>query len=340
MTTNTPPTAACLISLEPLRPKQTHAGYNDSAYHELFGTLAVRAELPFTRQQFFTEGRQFVKGMSISGVQQKLSLTIDKGSLTYTAQGGQFILKPSPEIFPNAAENEHAAMTLARSMGFDTALCGLVRFNGSSELAYITRRYDRSSTGPKHQESLLSAAGLHSDKKYDISYEQAAREVASVANGRKALVLEFIRRVMFCYYIGNSDAHAMNFSFMRPTEAGSTDADIQLSPIYDVLFTHAFPAEGNLSALALDLLDDGNGGEFFTPQFERLGFYSLTDFIELGRRVGIPAKPIIKFAEQIITGLPLHTALVERSHIPDGMKKTVCALLADRAKALSPRLAV
>lgn len=162
---------------------------------------------------------------------------------------------------------------------------------------------------------------------------------AQVANGRKALVLEFIRRVMFCYYIGNSDAHAMNFSFMRPTEAGSTDADIQLSPIYDVLFTHAFPAEGNLSALALDLLDDSKGGEFFTPQFERLGFYSLADFIELGRRVGIPAKPIIKFAGQIIKGLPLHTALVERSHMPEEMKQAVCALLADRAKALSPRLA-
>ncbi len=112
--------------------------------------------LPFSRAEFFRSSKYNIQGLSISGVQQKLSLRKnEKNELVATAKGCEYILKPSPEAYPNAAENEHAAMQVSRHTGIDTAQCGLVTFKGG-ELAYITKRFDRQSDGSKlHQEDLL-----------------------------------------------------------------------------------------------------------------------------------------------------------------------------------------
>ncbi|WP_421842241.1 hypothetical protein [Marinobacter algicola] len=57
-------------------------------------------------------------GFSISGVQMKAQLKIEKGELTLVDHGGQFIMKPSPEEYPNGAENEHATLILMGKVSF------------------------------------------------------------------------------------------------------------------------------------------------------------------------------------------------------------------------------
>ena len=120
-----------------------HPGYRDADFRSLFGSLKVSPQLPYSRSEFQQNSVKYIKGMSISGVQQKLSLKIDQDyRLIPVSEGGQYILKPSPEEFPNAAENEHAAMITSNLLKTETAACGLVSFS-DGELAYITKRFDR-----------------------------------------------------------------------------------------------------------------------------------------------------------------------------------------------------
>jgi serine/threonine-protein kinase HipA len=175
----------CKISLIKLTGKQSKAGYQNSALKGLFGTTKVNPALPFSRSEFFQSGKRYAQGMSISGVQQKLSLKVnEKHELVVTAQGGEYLLKPSPEAYPYAAENEHAAMQVSRLMGIDTAQCALVSFAGG-ELAYLTKRFDRQGDGSKlHQEDLMQCFNLPSEDKYSKTYEEAGKLILEVTNGK------------------------------------------------------------------------------------------------------------------------------------------------------------
>ena len=68
-----------------------------------------------------------------------------------------------------------------------------------------------------------------------------------------------------------------NFSLYR-----SEQGDYVLTPAYDLLNTSVhFPNEP--TATGLDFFTDGH----FTPAYETLGFYSSSDFIELGQSFGV-----------------------------------------------------
>jgi serine/threonine-protein kinase HipA len=146
--------------------------FSKKAAIELFGVIQPIVHLSFSRSEFFTEGSKHVQGMSISGVQQKLSLKISNNDFEIVSTGGEFILKPSPESFPYASENEHCAMALSAEVGINTALCALLCF-ADGENVYITKRYDRSKEGKLHQEDLAQAFDIPSSEKYTKSYEEA-----------------------------------------------------------------------------------------------------------------------------------------------------------------------
>ena len=133
----------CKISLKPVPVSAYRAEYRDNEYRRLFESLKVSPELSYSRREFKQNSVKYTKGMSISGVQQKLSVIVDANfELMPIIKNGEYILKPTPEEFPYASENEHAAMVISRQLGLDTAMCGLVSFS-DGELAYITRRFDR-----------------------------------------------------------------------------------------------------------------------------------------------------------------------------------------------------
>ncbi|MDF1693667.1 MAG: HipA domain-containing protein [Zhongshania sp.] len=331
-------TTYCKISLNSLTAKEVEVGYKLTALRNLFGSTSVSPHLPFSRSEFFQSSRQHSQGMSISGVQQKLSLKEnDHRKLTPTATGGEYILKPSPESFPNAAENEHIAMRLSTLLGIETAFCGLVDF-ADGELAFITRRFDRLDHGRKlHQEDLLQCFDIPSDNKYDKTYEEAGKLVLEVTGGKKAVVLDFLRRVIFSYLIGNDDLHLKNFSVQRQHGNTSRYYD-KLTPNYDCLFCDAFNtngAEKGSGQLALGLLlDPEDGDEQFSEAQQHYGSYTGIDFIELGKRLGIPEKPIIKFIDQLHNKQADMLNLIHRSYMPEAMKERATALLENRLRAL------
>lgn len=335
----TPPQGRCLISLKPLTGSESIPGYNATATKRLFGKGPIRLPLPFDRREFFQASRQASRGMSISGVQQKLSVSKDtSGRLAPVSTGGRFILKPSPEEYPFAAENEHTAMRMSALLGINTAECGLIAFKDSEELAYLTRRFDRLPEGGKlHQEDLLQCADKPSDFKYDFTYERAGRIVLEATDGKLAAVMDLVRRVILAYLMGNNDLHMKNLSLQR-LPGNTTRYYDRLAPNYDVLFCQAFSDPPGATFLALGLLEDpSDGDEQFSPRFERLGFYSRDDFVELAHRLGLRTPPVDRFIDTLLQKLPQLLTLIEYSFMPAEMKERAKSLMTDRAGALRHR---
>lgn len=334
-------TEYCKISLKKLTGKQSNTGYNNTSFKLLFGGTKNNPCLPFSRSEFFQNSREHALGMSISGVQQKLSLKEnEKHELVATAKGGEYILKPSPEAYPNAAENEHTAMEVSRLMNIDTALCGLVTFEGG-ELAYITKRFDRLDDGGKlHQEDLMQCFNLPSGFKYDKTYEEAGKLIFEVTNGKQAAVLDFVRRVILAYTMGNDDLHLKNFSVLR-LPSNNTHFYDKLTPNYDCLFCDAFRSDttdneaAGMGLLALGLLHDPEDDEEeFTDTYNHYGYYTGVDFIELGKRLGLPEKPIRTFIGKLKTNQKKIIDLINHGYMPENMKKKAISMAESRICAL------
>lgn len=341
---------SCRITLDAMgeatSPPSIHCNYREDAYLALFPNLRVKPVLPFSRRDFFIQSPALSAHMSISGVQQKLSLKINKLDMfEITPTDGEYILKPSPEAFPHAAENEHCAMVTSRALGINTALCGLISFS-DGELVYITRRFDRLFRGSDntvhgflgqmekiHQEDLLQGFGMQSKEKYSASYETAGHLVREMTDGNMEAVFDFFRRVVHAFIIGNDDMHLKNISLQRFPKNCTRFYD-RLTPHYDTLFTSAFASASRMELLALDLLESEREG-IFSPEYEMYGFYTGHDFKRLGKRLGIDDVQTSGFLHHVMSSEEMLIALIRRSYMPMEMKKKACAMVSERIKALS-----
>jgi len=319
----------CKISLKNVPMSAKYPDYQNAAFKSLFSSLKVKPTLALSRAAFKQESVKYSAGSSISGVQQKLSMAVnDQHELVPVSEGGHYILKPSPEEFPNVSENEHTAMLTSALLDIPTAQCGLVSF-ADNELVYITRRFDRVANGRKlHQEDLVQGFAMQSDDKYSRSYEEAGELVSKMTNGKQAVVLDYLHRIMHAYLIGNDDMHLKNTSLQRARENTSPFYD-RLTPNYDSLFTGIFENHGAGSFLALDLLSDG-----FSEQYEHYGFYTGHDFLNLAERLQIRDKPIRSFARKIENKMPALLTAIANSYMPDEAKATASDMLLDRLPAL------
>src|SRR5690554_1791764 len=135
-------------------PGTLKAGYSDyssTALKRVFDGRKVSAILPYDSpasndltDALFTANR---KRISISGVQEKFSVLLEKNKLRLIQEGeqGQYILKPIPGAGKNADQmpaNEHLTMQIARQVfGIETAENALIFFENGAP-AYITKRFD------------------------------------------------------------------------------------------------------------------------------------------------------------------------------------------------------
>ncbi len=332
----------CSIELTELPASNANTGYRPAVYKKLFGSAGVKRVLPFTRSEFFQTGRKKAQGMSISGVQEKLSLMVVDKQLMPTVIEGEFILKPSPEAYPFAAENEHAAMSLSRVLGIPTALCGLVTFKDGQN-AYITRRFDRDGGSKIHQEDMAQVMGLKSAEKYETTYEEMGRAILDATDGKQSPVVDFIRRVIFSFVIGNNDLHAKNISMYRLRDNRSGYLD-KLTLNYDVLFISALGTqEGGEEPereMALGLLhetDGAAGDEFFSEHYERHGYYTGYDFLELATRLGINTSPVESFIKKLDKETAAACSIISASYMPAAMKQATIETYRSGVRAMLVR---
>ena len=127
--------------------KKLRNNYCPKCIKELFNGT-VPNPLTFDKVEFTKKRAELSARMSISGVQDKISLTFEKKDLIPTATNGRYILKPIPsgdghiQNEKDIAVNEHLSMLISKNIfKIPTASCGLIKFS-DGELAYITKRFD------------------------------------------------------------------------------------------------------------------------------------------------------------------------------------------------------
>ena len=194
-------------------------------------------------------------GGSLAGYQPKTTLALLDGTW-HAGLGGAastHILKPVAPGNESALHAEAFCLELARHMGL-TAFASEVRsFAGRPVL--VLERYDRTVQGRNvqriHQEDEAQALGLpwDSDSKFESVDPRAnLRSLAGLLQRRRSIVDEgeddreaLLAHTTFNVAVGNTDAHAKNFSTLR-----HEDGSVHLAPLYDVS-THALAPNGNLN---------------------------------------------------------------------------------------------
>ncbi len=332
-------TARCRSTLAPLKAPligQAADGFSPAALKRLVDSrrrLPVR--LGFTRAEVIRYRTEVAQRMSISGVQDKISLRFADGTLIPTERDGEFILKPIPGTpLPRATDqvpaNEHLTMQIAGQVfAIATAANALVEL-ADGEPAYLCRRFDRRAVERLDMEDFAALAEQSPEThgrnyKYDSSYERLGQIMRRHCPAYPVEAEKLFIRVLFCYAFGNGDAHLKNFSLFT-----SPDGDPVLTPAYDLLNTSLhLPAE---TPLALALFAD----DYITPAFAALGFPSAADFLLLADRLGVvPARArriLARFtSDQTATAVE---ALIGRSFLSAEAQRDYRAVVDERRRAL------
>jgi serine/threonine-protein kinase HipA len=327
------PADICLSTLRPTRSQP----YSAAAVRLLWSGRRVPPILPFEQKTFADFRREAAPRISISGVQDKISLRVVNGALTPTDHDGEFILKPVPhalagtlELVGDVPANEHVTMQIAAQVfQMRVAACGLVFFP-DGEPAYIVRRFDRdSATGRKlAQEDFCQLAGksrpTHGENyKYNGSHEELGRLLRQYCPAWKVESERLFMWIAISYVCGNGDAHLKNFSLLE-----TAFGDSVLSPAYDLLCTSLhLPAE---SRCALDFFDD-----FTTPSFEANGFAKRPDFIALAERFSLRVDRAEHLLNRFANERAAVESLLDRSLLSEAAKARYHAIYQDRLRAIA-----
>lgn len=275
------------------------------------------------------------KRISISGVQEKYSLSLRQNKLALTDTAGTHILKPVPaerlDMVTDLPANEHVSMQIARQVfSIKTAACGMIFFDDGSP-AYITRRFDYKPDGSgKYQvedfATLLAKTPEKegNDFKYNASYLDIATQIQRYAAAAPVALLEFFRLMVFNYLISNGDAHLKNFSLME-TDQG----DYVLSPAYDLLCT-ALHLDDSQLALQGGLYER----DYEEKSYLEFGTYTRASFIVFAKKAGINPNLAGKVVDEVIQGKSKAMEIVERSFLSREAKKKYIEILDGRHNCL------
>ncbi len=214
---------ACLICLE--RTKGS-AEYHPACIERLFGA-SVLPTLDFELGELYAVAAQMAGKMSISGIQEKVSLRLspDKSRLEVAATGGRYILKPEPSRYSALPQNEHVSMCLASVVGIETPPFGLIRLKDGA-LTYIIKRFDRLDDGTKLQvEDFCQLGEKRIKEKYEGSAELCVRILRKYASEPLLEISRLYRLLLYGWWVANGDMHHKNFALLT-----DPDKTRQLSP--------------------------------------------------------------------------------------------------------------
>lgn len=214
--------------------------------------------------------------ISISGVQEKYSMVLEKNKLRLTRQGerGEYILKPVPSrgrYSDQMPANEHLTMQIATQVfDMEVAPNALIFFKDGSP-AYITKRFDKAEDGTRlAMEDFASLRGMTpqthgKDYKYQGNYLELFKTMRRNLPAYSVEAVKLYEILIFNYLFSNGDAHLKNFSIIE-TELG----DYRLSPAYDLICTRMH-IKGSYFALDQGLLSPALSSGKVLQQFLKLG---------------------------------------------------------------------
>jgi serine/threonine-protein kinase HipA len=271
--------------------------------------------------------------VSLGGLQAKLLLVqMSDGGWARPAHGSPstHILKPEPADYPGLAAAEVFTLRAASACSIDAAEASLAHITGRPVV--IVKRFDRITDDSGrivrvHQEDASQALSLDaSDTRSKYQYTEAGpptlAQVAGVIRIHGKPVVQGLTRllqmVVFNIAIGNTDAHARNYSFMFG------GGGVAPAPLYDSAPTCEFE-----STRTVALWVDGQA---------MLSAITLDHLMQEGLRWSIPERVTRRVVNEVVDALP---EALERAagEVPEASPKIVENAMR-RAQALrsKPRL--
>lgn len=256
--------------------------------------------------------------MSISGVQPKLSATLDKKKreLVVTPTDGDYIVKPPNELFPELPQNEQLCMTIVDTVGMRTPPHGLLPLT-DGELAYVIKRFDRTAHGKVHVEDLSQLMGHSPQAKYDSSMEQMGKAIAAFSENPLLDLIEVFERTLLSLLIGNGDMHLKNWSLIESASGG-----MHMAPCYDFCS----------SALALP-----QGDEVALPINGKLNRITRKDLLHLAKRYGIEERTVDHSLAKLPTWRKICLECVNKSFLSNEFKADLEDIVTARFERLSKK---
>ena len=258
-----------------------------------------------------TKAQEMAGKLSISGVQIKLSVTLDKKKkqLIVTAENGEYILKPQTNTFIQMPENENLCMSIAGKLGIDVPAHALIKLKDNS-YAYIVKRFDRKNGDKLLQEDFCQILEKPTKEKYNSSIEQIARKLKSISEIPSLDIQYLYERVLFFFIIGNGDSHLKNFSVNY-----SSRDDIRLSPAYDIVSSKLVIPKEEDFALTI------NG---------KKNKLNIDDFLSFANLFNIPEKVTTK----ILNKKELILALIKDSQLDLEYRESLIEIVLERFSRL------
>ncbi len=307
--------------------------YSRTCLNRLFQGKSVSHILPYDSpasnpetDELFEQNR---KRTSVSGVQEKFSVLLEKNRLRLINEGerGTYILKPIPGAGKKPDQmpaNEHLTMQIARQIyGIETAENALIFFRNGSP-AYITKRFDVSDDGTKlAQDDFASLSGrtpqTHGEHyKYSGNYSELFQLMHTHLPAYKTEAPKLLKILVFNYLFSNGDAHFKNFSLLE-TPMG----DYRLSPAYDLLNSRIHIEDKDFA------LDDGLLSGNQTQGKIKLQFARLAENAEISEKIFNDIITIMLSKSDIVE------TMVSASFLSDSTKRNYWQSYKGRLKQLS-----
>jgi len=227
-------------------------------------------KIDFTLSEVSLKAQELTGKLSISGVQPKLSVKLNRknNTLVPAAKGGEYILKPQTQAYLNLPENENCCMDIAEALGISVPMHCILPMKDNS-LAYVIKRYDRNKNRKYHQEDFQQI--LEKDDKYAGSVEEICRKLTVISAIPGLDVQLLFEIVVLNFIIGNGDAHFKNYSIIT-----YDDIERRLAPAYDLVCSKLVIPKDRDSALTI------NGKE---NNLKRKDFDILADYNKIPGKV-------------------------------------------------------
>ncbi len=207
--------------------------YSTKGIKLLSKNLKNLKNFPYTFKEQIQLATQLAAKLSIQGIQPKLSinLNVTKEEFEIVERDGKFILKPPHHIYDELPQNEDLTMKLAKIVGIEVPLHGMI-YNIDDSLSYFIKRFDRL---PRNQkvavEDFSQILGFSRETKYESSMEKVISVIQKHCTFPVIEKLKLFRLAIFNFLVGNEDMHLKNFSLIR------RENKVELSPAYDLLNT-------------------------------------------------------------------------------------------------------
>jgi serine/threonine-protein kinase HipA len=309
----------CLFCYKPLAANELD--FHTSCSKKIYGQPNPPA-LPYSEEDLEPLAKEVIQSQTaVTGVQAKLSLHISGNNkagterrFTLVGLWGGYILKPPTALYPHLPEVEDVTMHLAQLAKIKTAPHSLIRLQ-SGNLAYITKRIDRTKKGKLAMEDMCQLTERLTEDKYHGSYEQIGKAIQKYSATPGLDVVNFFELVLFSFLTGNADMHLKNFSLLEQPGMGMT-----LSPAYDLVNTAlANPADEEDMALTL------NG---------RKKKLKKQDFVAAMNTLKVEEKQQENIFNKMAKAMPKWQELIDRSFMTEAYKEQYKTILTERMNRL------